>query len=175
VLSVVVISVMNGAISVLVVPMATDQLGSDSSGTGLLVAGLGGGALLGAGLAAWRATWSPAATLAVAGGPLALAAPLSEAGVLVALLVVVGAAAALFEVMMITRVRELTPEHLVARVFGLFDAAVVGAEVAGALAAPFVLGLVGLEATLVMTGVAAPVLALSTLRRVRGASLRSAA
>jgi MFS family permease len=175
VLGVVVISVMNGAVSVLVVPMATDQLGTDASGTGLLVAGLGGGALLGAGLAALRATWSPAATLALAGGPLVLAAPLSEAGVLVALLVAVGAAAALFEVMMITRVRELTPEHLVARVFGLFDAAVVGAEVVGALAAPLVLGLIGLQATLVMTGVAAPVLALSALRRVQGASLRSAA
>jgi hypothetical protein len=175
VLSVVVLSVMSGAISVLVVPMATDQLGSDSSGSGLLVAGLGGGALLGAGLAAWRPGWSAMATLAMAGGPLALAAPVSETGPLVALLVVVGAAAALFEVTMITRVRELTPEHLVARVFGLFDAAVVGAEVAGALAAPLVLGLVGLEATLVMTGVAAPVLALSALRRVRGASLRSAA
>jgi MFS family permease len=175
VLSVVVLSVMSGAVSVLVVPIATDQLGSDSSGSGLLVAGLGGGALLGAGLAAWRPGWSAMATLAMAGGPLALAAPVSETGPLVALLVVVGAAAALFEVTMITRVRELTPEHLVARVFGLFDAAVVGAEVAGALAAPLVLGLVGLEATLVMTGVAAPVLALSALRRVRGASLRSAA
>lgn len=175
VLSVVILSVMNGAISVLVVPMATDQLGIDSAGTGLLVAALGTGALLGAGLAAWRTTWSAAACLAMAGGPLALAAPASRAGVLIALLVVVGAAAALFEIMMITRVRELTPEHLVARVFGLFDAAVVGAEVAGALAAPLVLGLAGLEATLVTTGVAAPVLALSALRRNRGASLRSAA
>jgi MFS family permease len=175
VLSVVVISVMSGAISVLVVPMATDQLGSDSAGTGMLVAALGGGALVGAGLAAWRTTWSAAATLAMTGGPLALAAPVSRAGVVVALLVVAGSAAALFEVMMITRVRELTPEHLVARVFGLFDAVVVGAEVAGALAAPLVLGLAGLGATLVMTGVAAPVLALSALRRVRSASLRSAA
>jgi MFS family permease len=175
VLSVVILSVMNGVLSVLVVPMATDQLGTDSAGTGLLVAALGMGALLGAGLAAWRTTWSAAACLAMAGGPLALAAPTSRAGVLIALLVVVGAAAALFEVMMITRVRELTPEHLVARVFGLFDAAVVGAEVAGALAAPLVLGLAGLGATLVTAGVAVPVLALSALRRVRGASLRSAA
>jgi MFS family permease len=175
VLSVVVISVMSGAISVLVVPMATDQLGSDSAGTGMLVAALGGGALVGAGLAAWRTTWSATTTLAMTGGPLALAAPVSRAGVVVALLVVAGSAAALFEVMMITRVRELTPEHLVARVFGLFDAVVVGAEVAGALAAPLVLGLAGLGATLVMTGVAAPVLALSALRRVRSASLRSAA
>jgi hypothetical protein len=103
-----------------------------------------------------------------------LVAPMAKAGVVVALLVVAGAAAALFEVTMITRIRELTPEPLVARVFGLFDAAVVGAEVTGALAAPLVLGLVGLSATLVVTGIAAPVLALSALRRVRSASLRSA-
>jgi hypothetical protein len=111
----------------------------------------------------------------MAGGPLALSAPAAKAGVVVGLLVVAGAAAALFEVVMITRIRELTPEHLVARVFGLFDAAVVGAEVTGALVAPFVLGWVGLETTLVVAGVAVPFLALSALRRVRGASLRSAA
>ena len=174
-LSVVLVSLMGGAVSVLVVPMATDQLGSDSAGIGMLVAALGGGALLGAGLAAWRTTWSPAASLAMAGGPLVLAAPVAKAGLVVVLLVVAGAAAALFEVIMVTRIRELTPEHLVARVFGLFDAAVVGAEVAGALMAPLVLGLVGLGATLVVTGIAVPVVALSVLRRVRGASLRSAA
>ncbi len=174
-LSVVVVSLMGGAMSVLVVPMATDQLGGDSTGTGLLVVALGGGALLGAGLASWRTTWSPVANLAMAGGPVVLVAPMAKAGVVVALLVVAGAAAALFEVTMITRIRELTPEHLVARVFGLFDAAVVGAEVTGALAAPLVLRLVGLSATLVVTGIAAPVLALSALRRVRSASLRSAA
>ena len=174
-LSVVVVSLMGGAVSVLVVPMATDQLGGDSTGTGLLVAALGSGAVLGAGLAAWRTTWSAAVSLAMAGGPLVLVAPVAKAGVVAALLVVAGAAAALFEVTMITRIRELTPEHLVARVFGLFDAAVVGAEVAGALVAPLVLGLVGLGATLVVIGIAAPVISFSALRRVRGASLRSAA
>ena len=174
-LSVVLVSLMGGAVSVLVVPMATDQFGSDSAGIGMLVAALGGGALLGAGLAAWRTTWSPAASLAMAGGPLVLAAPVAKAGLVVVLLVVAGAAAALFEVIMVTRIRELTPEHLVARVFGLFDAAVVGAEVAGALVAPLVLGLVGLGTTLVVTGIAVPVVAPSALRRVRGASLRSAA
>ena len=89
---VVLVSLMGGVVSVLVVPMATDQLGSDSAGTGMLVAALGTGALLGAGLAAWRTTWSPAASLAMAGGPLVLAAPVAKAGLVVVLLAVAGAA-----------------------------------------------------------------------------------
>ena len=46
-----------------------------------------------------------------------------------------------------------------ARVFGLFDAAVVGAKVVGALVAPLALAMVGLGATLVVTGIAVPVVA----------------
>ena len=172
--AVVVVNVMGGMISVLVLPIATDQLDVGTAGAGLLAAAFGGGSVLGAGLAAWRSGWSPVMTLALAGAPLALAAHAGPPALVGTLLVVAGLAATLLEVLMITRIQMSTPRAMVARVFGLFDAAAVAAVLAGATIAPAAVALLGLPTTLVLIGLVLPIPAIYGLRTSETASVRSA-
>ena len=171
----VVVNVIGGMVSVLVVPMATTQLGAGAAGVGLLTAAFGGGGIVGAGLATWRAGWSPVVTIALAGLPLALAAPAGRTALVLPLLAVAGAAATVVEVRMIMRIQHVTPDLSVARVFGLFDAAAVAAVVLGAALAPIAVALVGLPTTLLLTGLALPVPAARALREGASRSLRSLA
>jgi MFS family permease len=171
----VVVNVIGGMVSVLVVPMATTQLGTGAGGVGLLTAAFGGGGIVGAGLATLRAGWSPVLTIALAGVPLAVAAPAGRTALVLPLLAVAGAAATLVEVRMIMRIQHVTPDLSVARVFGLFDAAAVAAVALGAALAPVAVALVGLPATLVLTGLALPLPAARVLRPGAGRSLRSLA
>ena len=169
----VVVNVIGGMVSVLVVPMATTQLGTGSAGVGLLTAAFGGGGIVGAGLATRRASWSPVVTIALAGVPLAVAAPAARTALVLPLLAVAGAAATVVEVRMIMRIQHVTPDLSVAGVFGLFDAAAVAAVVVGAALAPVAVALVGLPTTLLLTGVALPLPAAQALRGRAGRSLRS--
>jgi MFS family permease len=169
------VNVIGGMVSVLVVPMATEQLDAGSAGVGLLTAAFGGGAVVGAGLATWRAGWSPVLTTALAGLPLALAAPAGRTALVLPLLAVAGAATTVVEVRMIMRIQHVTPDVSVARVFGLFDAAAVAAIVAGATLAPVAVALIGLPSTLVLAGLALPLPAVQALRASPARSLRSLA
>ena len=171
----VVVNVIGGMVSVLVVPMATTQLGAGAAGVGLLTAAFGGGGIVGAGLATWRPGWSPVVTIALAGVPLALAAPAGRTALVLPLLAVAGAAATVVEVRMIMRIQHVTPDLSVARVFGLFDAAAVAAVVLGAALAPIAVALVGLPTTLLLTGLALPLPAARALRDGASRSLRSPA
>jgi len=171
----VVVNVIGGMVSVLVVPMATTQLGTGAAGVGLLTAAFGGGGLAGAGLATLRSGWSPVLTIALAGVPLAVAAPAGRTALVLPLLAVAGAAATVVEVRMIMRIQHVTPDVSVARVFGLFDAAVVAAVALGAAVAPVAVALVGLPATLLLTGLALPLPAARALGAGAGRSLRSLA
>jgi MFS family permease len=171
----VVVNMIGGMVSVLVVPMATTQLGTGADGVGLLTAAFGGGGIAGAGLATWRPGWSPVVTIALAGVPLAVAAPAGRTALVLPLLAVAGAAATVVEVRMIMRIQHVTPDLSVARVFGLFDAAVVAAVVLGAASAPVAVALVGLPTTLLLTGLALPLPAARALRVGAGRSLRSLA
>ena len=171
----VVVNVIGGMVSVLVVPMATTQLATGAAGVGLLTAAFGGGGIIGAGLATWRTGWSPVVTIALAGVPLAVAAPAGRTALVLPLLAVAGAAATVVEVRMIMRIQHVTPDVSVARVFGLFDAAAVAAVVLGAALAPIAVALVGLHTTLLLTGLALPLPAAHALRAGSGRSLRSLA
>jgi MFS family permease len=171
----VVVNVIGGMVSVLVVPMATTQLGTGAAGVGLLTAAFGGGGLAGAGLATLRSGWSPVLTIALAGVPLAVAAPAGRTALVLPLLAVAGASATVVEVRMIMRIQHVTPDVSVARVFGLFDAAVVAAVALGAALAPVAVALVGLPATLLLTGLALPLPAARALGAGAGRSLRSLA
>jgi predicted MFS family arabinose efflux permease len=173
--AVVMVNVMGGMVSVLVVPMATQQLSGGSASAGLLTAAFGGGSVVGAALGAWRTRWSPIGALACASAPLVLAAPAGRAVVLWLLLAVAGAASTLIEVLMITRIQRTTPQMLVARVFGLFDAAVVSAILVGAAIAPLAVGTIGLRGTLLLAGLAVPLPAAYALQGAPRRSLRSAA
>jgi len=175
VVAAVVVNVIGGMVSVLVVPMATTQLGTGAAGVGLLTAAFGGGGIAGAGLATLRAGWSPVLTIALAGVPLAVAAPAGRTALVLPLLAVAGAAATVVEVRMIMRIQHVTPDLSVARVFGLFDAAVVAAVALGAALAPVAVALVGLPATLLLTGLALPLPAARALGTGAGRSLRSLA
>ena len=120
-----------------------------------------------------RASWSPVVTIALAGVPLAVAAPAARTALVLPLLAVAGAAATVVEVRMIMRIQHVTPDLSVAGVFGLFDAAAVAAVVVGAALAPVAVALVGLPTTLLLTGLALPLPAAKALRGGAGRSLRS--
>ena len=91
-------------------------------------------------------------TLAVVGAPSAA----------VALILLLGGASVVAEVVAITVVQAAVPRtHLAARVFGIVDALTVGAILIGAAAAPALEATLGLEGALVALGLAGPVLALA--------------
>jgi predicted MFS family arabinose efflux permease len=169
------VNVVGGAVSVLVLPMATDQLGRAAAGAGLLAAAFGAGGVVGAAVAAWRTSWSPALVVLLTGVPIALTAPSPHVIVVAGLLAVAGAASTLIEVLMITRIHEATPDPMMARVFGLFDAVVIGAVALGAALTPACLALFGLAGTLVAIGLVIPVPALVALRPRMGRSVPSPA
>lgn len=159
-----------GTDTVLFAPISTSQLHTGSSGYGYLLAGLGVGGVLGAGLVN-RLARNPRLAPAIVGGmavyclPTAALVWIHQPAVAFVLQVVRGAGTLVVDTLAITALQRSAPKEMVARVFGVFFALVLAAISIGALITPAVLR-AGLHTTLIAYGVGVPVLCMLALPRL---------
>jgi MFS family permease len=173
-----------GTYTVSFIPIAHVQLHAGTGGYGYLVAAIGVGGVLGAAVInrlAARTRLAPA----IFGGMAVYCLPIAALIVVhtlvlgFALMVVSGAGTLVVDALAITALQRSAPKHMVARVFGAFDALTFGAIPLGALLTPILLLRFGLHATMLVYGVGIPVLCLLALPRLikadRVAAARAAA
>jgi predicted MFS family arabinose efflux permease len=154
-----------GTDTVLFVVVSKDLLGTGSDGYGYLLGALGvGGILMALFMNRIAAARSLGAIIVVGMAvyclPTALL-PIVHAPVIAAILEVVrGAGTIVVDVLAITAMQRLVDPDVLARVFGVFFALVLGAISLGALLMPLLLGTIGLTATLLVMGIAIPAVSL---------------
>ncbi len=168
----IVASFVYGTDTVLFVVISRDQLGTGSTGYGYLLAALGVGGILMAGFmnrvaAARRLGAIIVVGMAVFCLPTALLTIVHAPWIAFLLEVVRGAGTIVVDVLAITALQRLVKPDVVARVFGVFFAFVLAAIALGALLMPILLGLVGLETTLLIMGFAIPALTIASYPWVR--------
>ncbi len=152
-----------GTDTVLFVVVSRDQLGTGSSGYGYLLAALGVGGILMAGFMNRIAAARRLGAIIVIGMalyclPTALLTVVHSPWIAFLLEVIRGAGTIIVDVLAITALQRLVHPDVVARVFGVFFALVLGAISLGALLMPILLGSVGLNTTLLIMGCAIPAL-----------------
>jgi MFS family permease len=180
----VVATVVFGIDTVMFVLLSRDVLGTGAEGYGYLLAGLGVGGVLAAGLVT-RLEQVPHLSVVIMAGMVAYCLPTlvflvsSEPAVGFAAQVVRGAGTLVVDVLAITALQRSLPRDLLARVFGAFDTMVLLAVIAGSLLVPPVVSLIGLDGLIWVTAVGVPVgclLGWPALRRMdREAAERRAA
>lgn len=159
-----------GTDTVLFAPISKVQLHSGSNGYGYLLAGLGVGGVLGAGLVN-RLAARPRLASAILGGmavyslPTALLVVVHQPVVAFALQVLRGGGTLVVDTLAITALQRAAAKEMVARVFGVFFALVLAAISLGALITPVLLR-VGLHPTLLVIGLGIPALCLLVLPRL---------
>lgn len=161
-----------GASKVFLVVIAVQILGTGAEGVGLLEATLGIGALLGGIIAIARASrqrlgWDMTLGILLWSVPLLLIAVFPHLSVVIAVLVIVGAANPVVDINLDTIVQRMTPENRMARVFGALDTCYITTQALGSLAMVPLLDLVGLSWSLVIIAVPVAVGALLSLGRMR--------
>jgi len=163
----VIVSFVAGTDMVLFIPISRFQLGTGASGYGYLLAGLGAGGVLGAGILnrlAARARLAPA----IFGGmvfyclPTVLLVFVRQPAAGFAIEVVRGAATLIVDTLAITALQRAVSKDMVARVFGAFFALAYGALSLGALVTPAILR-AGLHPALIIVGAGIPVACLAAL------------
>jgi MFS family permease len=171
----------SGAFLVLVNGVAFEILEGGERQLGALLSALGIGGVIGAavslGLVGSRLVPSFAVGVVLWGAPIALLAVWRSPSGAFALVLVIGLANTLVDVAGYTLLQRATPDEVLARVFGIFESVMYGSLVVGALAAPALVSLVGLDASLFVTGLFLPALAAlawPSLRRLDVAAAPSA-
>jgi MFS family permease len=151
-----------GALDILLIVFALEQLGTDSSGPGLLGSALGIGSVLGGLLTValvGRRRLSPALAVGIVatGVPLALV-PLGATRLGVAvLLAVCGAGKSFFDVAARTLMQRTVPDRVLARVFGVQESVMSAALAIGSALAPGAVALWGAAGAVAATGALLPV------------------
>jgi MFS family permease len=163
-----------GIDTVLFVVLSRDVLGTGAEGYGYLLAGLGVGGVLGAGLVTRlerrrRLSMVILAGMAVYCLPTLLFFVVSSPVVAFFLQGVRGAGTLVVDVLAITALQRSLPREVLARVFGAFDSMVIAAVVVGAMAAPAIIGSAGLSAMLWISGLVIPLVCLLGLPALRAA------
>lgn len=158
-----------GAYGVLVVVIAIQLLALGNAGVGLLQAATGVGAILGAAVALALVGRKRTATdfglgLFVFGAPLLGLAALPHTWAAVVALGILGIGNSVVDVSAITLIQRTTTPAVAGRVFGLLEAALVGALGIGSILTPLVLHLIGIRGTLVAAGIVLPTLVVVTRR-----------
>lgn len=152
-----------GALAVYTVGLAIDVLGLGDGGVGYLNAALGVGALVG-GVFALALTGARRLGPPFVFGVLLWGVPLILIGIwpntasTLLLLGVVGFGNSFVDVAAFTLVQRAVPDEVLARVFGVIQMLWFGAVGIGAILAPALSGLLGIEDALIVTGVFLPVL-----------------
>lgn len=158
-----------GAYGVLVVLIALQLLDLGNAGVGLLQAATGVGAIIGALLALVlvgrrRTAGDFGIGLFCFGAGLLAVAALPHAWAAIVGLAVLGVGNSVVDVSAITLLQRTTPAAVAGRVFGLLDAALIGALGLGSVATPLLVHLVGVRTSLVVAGAILPVFAIATRR-----------
>lgn len=159
-------TVVRGLLVVLTVAASMELLGMGEAGVGVLSAAMGAGGVAGAIAAialAGRPRLAPWFSLALAGWglPIAVIGVLAEPAVALAMMVAIGVSNAVLDITGFTLLQRTIPNDTRVAVMGLLDAVGTGGQAIGGLVAPILLGLLGIEASLVVTGVLLPVVALA--------------
>jgi predicted MFS family arabinose efflux permease len=159
----VVASFVYGIDTVLLVMISERRLGTGADGYSYLLAGLGAGGVLAAGLVKRISAWPRLGTailiaMAVYCLPTLLLLTVRQPGAAFAVEVVRGAGTLVVDVLAMTALQRCLPQDKLGRVFGAFFTFVLVAISLGALVTPPVLAAAGLDATLWLAGGAIPVL-----------------
>jgi MFS family permease len=165
-------TLVRGLLNVLLVVASIELLGMGEAGVGWLNAALGAGALLG-GLAAVglvvrrRLAGVFGAALVLWGAPIALVGAWPRAGWALVCLGLVGIGNALLDIAGFTLLQRTVDEHLLGRVFGVFEVGCAVGVALGSLLGSVLVEAFGIRAALVGAGVILPTLALLSLRGLR--------
>ena len=157
----VVASLVFGIDTVLFVLLSQEVLGTGAEGYGYLLAGLGVGGILAAGLVT-RLERVPRLSMVILAGMVAYCLPtlvflfVSDPTVAFGVQVVRGAGTLVVDVLAITALQRTLPGDVLARVFGAFDTMVLLAIIVGALLVPPVVSVAGLDGMLWIASVAIP-------------------
>ncbi|HEU0245788.1 MAG TPA: MFS transporter [Gaiellaceae bacterium] len=148
-----------GALAVYVVVVAIDLLELGDAGVGYLNSALGAGAIVGGVLAltlTGARRLSPAFLVGVVlwGAPLILLGIVPTTVAALLLLALIGLGNSFVDVATFTLVQRAVPDHILARVFGVIQMLWFAAVGFGAIAAPALIGWLGLEGALIATGAA---------------------
>ncbi len=167
-----------GAEAVLLPFVATDRLGLDLAGVGLLLAAQGVGGIIAAPFmgrlgARRNAGQLLAGSGVVAGVTMALLAVTSSTWVAITLFAVEGVSTIVFEVLLITMLQRACPEGVLARVYGLQDSLTAATQLIGSALAPLALLWFGLEGGLVFFGIAVGAISIATAPALARASAAS--
>ena len=162
-----------GALNVFIVVIALDLLDLGDAGVAGLSAAVGVGGLLGAvgvsllvgsrHLGAWFAI-----ALAAWGAPIALIGVFPEVLVAYALIAVVGLANAVIDVPIFTLPVRLVRDDVLSRVFGLFESVVAIGVALGSAVTPVLIGVLGVQGAMIVTGILLPAVALVAWRPLLG-------
>ena len=101
------------------------------------------------------------------GAPIALIALARSLPLALVMMVLVGVGNTLVDVSAVTLLQRATPSDLLGRVFGVLESIVIASVAVGSAVTPALLHLIGVRATLVVTGALLPVLTLPLWRRLR--------
>jgi MFS family permease len=167
-----------GALNVLVVVAAIELLDLGRSGPGLLNSAVGIGGLIGAavtlGLVGLRGLGTAFALgLVLWGLPLVLFGAWPVTGAALFFLGLLGIGNTLVDVSGLTLLQRAAPEDVLGRVFGVLESLVVGTLGLGAIIAPLLVALFGVQWALVATGLLLPTLALASWAKLRGIDERA--
>jgi MFS family permease len=165
-------TMVRGLLNVLLVVAAIELLGMGESGFGWLNAALGAGALAGGlaavGLVARRKLAGIfGIALVLWGAPIALVGAWPRAGWALVCLGIVGIGNALLDVSGFTLLQRTVDEHVLGRVFGVFEIGVAVAVALGSLLGSILVEQLGIRTALVVTGAILPFLALVSLPGLR--------
>jgi MFS family permease len=161
-----------GCLNVLSVVMAIELLHTGEAGVGVLSAAVGAGAVVGSvgtsllvgsrGLGGWFGL-----SIALWGAPLALIGALPSQATALLLLALVGVANAILDVAGFTLFARLTPDEVLARVFGAFESLIALTTGLGSILTPVVIEALGVRGALVALGSVCPILAAVCWVRLR--------
>jgi MFS family permease len=156
-----VVSLLDGIMGVLVVVVAVELVGLGTGGVGLLNAAWGAGGLAGGFvaltlLARGRVSTALSVSVATIAVPLALLAAVAQPAVAVAGLVVLGVGYAVAETGGQMLVQRLASDETLARAFGVAETTSQGAVALGSVAAPLLIGALGVRGALLATAVFVP-------------------
>ena len=162
-----------GALTVFSVVVAIELLDTGEPGVGALMTAVGVGAVLGSlvasllvgsgRLGAWFAVG-----VGLWGLPLTLVALVPQQSAALGLLAFIGVGNALIDLAGFTLIARMAPDEVLARVFGVLESLVAVFIGIGAVVASSMIAWVGVQNALIVIGLVCPVLAVLSLRRLRG-------